>query len=164
MQHFTPLVFLIPKSKHISTGDSPIDDSPLIVSLPLSLFTSSAVSSLFQLARRCGNQLKEWRLSSWQTENDLHAISLSKICRGNPFTVIISADFNWSFFIGSTSICLQQCTCLASLISTHLNSVDLVGQLVTYIEKKSVCLGNPDDKFIEIRKLHDGIFKSRSGN
>ena len=117
-----------------ATGDSPIDDSPLIVSLPLSLFTSSAVSSLFQLARRCGNQLKEWRLSSWQTENDLHAISLSKICRGNPFTVIISADFNWSFFIGSTSICLQQCTCLASLISTHLNSVDLVGQLVTYIE------------------------------
>lgn len=78
----------------------------------------------------------------------------------------IAADFTWSVFIGSTSISLQHCTCtcLTGLLSTCLNSVDLVVQLVTYLEKKTVCLGNPDDRFAETRNRYNGIFKSRSGN
>jgi hypothetical protein len=145
-----------------------VDTNSLIVSLSLSLFTSSPALNLIHLTQRCGScQLIEWKISSWQTEDQLHAISFSKICINShpPFTVTISDDFMWSFFIGSISINLQKCTCnnLRGLLSTRINCVDLVVKLLTCLEIKSICLGNPDDKFIETKNRHNGVFKNRSG-
>jgi hypothetical protein len=98
----------------------------------------------------------------WQSEDDVYAIALN--CGNSPsFTVTILADFTWKFFIGSTLINFQHSTCLSN-ISSHLSSVDLVIKLLSCIQNKKVCLGNPDEKFTQLRIKHDdNTFKSQSG-
>lgn len=137
----------------------------LVVSLPLTSFTSMVVPTLSSLLDRI-KQLTSWSISSCYTGVGVSVFSLSRVCVENypPFVVTISTNFTWSLFININQINLQHCKSLQGYIHSLLDSPEKVLDLLSCLETKHLCNGNPDDKFSEISKHRNGTFLSPSGN
>ena len=81
-------------------------------------------------------------------------------------SVEIKSDCSWTLYISKEPFELQSLPTAQSghyFIPTHLMSVDVVLQFLSQLSYQKVCVGNPDEKFEDLLKRHNGIFKDRHG-
>ena len=52
---------------------------------------------------------------------------------------------------------------LSSQFPSQLNSLNQLLQIMSSLSKIKICIGNPDEKFEEIRRRHEWVFKDRFG-
>ena len=73
-------------------------------------------------------------------------------------SITIREDFCWTFSVFGQVVDPKLCHALSST-PCLLDCIDKVMQLMSLIEKCMVCVGNMNDKFIEVAKRGDGVFQ-----
>ena len=83
------------------------------------------------------------------------------ICNEVPivqYSIIIGNDMTWKLFVYGVE-------CNVELEIIHLKKVSDIHNLITKLEEKKICQGNPDAKFDELQISRNGLFmnsKSKS--
>ncbi len=133
----------------------------LLVSIPLSIYLDLNVSDpnrLFQMVAR----LKILPMG-WSLEND-HSnqlIVISKSFSHSKRSITIDSDCKWSIAINETCICLPSGS-LLKFCKDKITTITTFLQLLQNIENSKLCIGNPDNKFCQIRDLRNGKFVDQS--
>lgn len=78
------------------------------------------------------------------------------------FSLIIRDDFTWVLSFTGQVIDSQSCRALSNA-PRLLDCADTVVQFLSLVQHCKVCEGNMDEKFMEVAKRRDGIFKDHSG-
>ena len=146
-----------------------------VVSLPLTAFTTSSVTDLTALEKRVSESklLPSGWTANLQTLSSSNATSSAlTICRlqfpdvptrvNVSFVLTIYEDFRWSVrFYGHT---LETSTCVfLSSLPTALCSANLVHVVLTALDSATVCVGNPDQRFMQLATHHKGEFHDPAG-
>ena len=154
--------FLLVVRKNRSRRANPY---PLDVSIPKARLPAPDLSSLDNRLQSStiGNS---WRVTTGFDEEGrkivLYCLEMSRESPIIRSSITIRQNFTWQLSVFSIIITPRLCR---ALIGTPdcLDSVDKVIQMISLIEKCKIRQGNADDKFIEVAKRRDGIFKSHSG-
>lgn len=138
------------------------DQSPvqLIISIPLSLYTSLSTHDSNQLrARLVDTQLitQPWTLS----ERSFILTMIHNMC-SILYTITVATDCSWSLSVGYHHIDSANCHVLKS-VPLKLHCVDHIVDFIKLLEQSKVCSGNAESKFMGLLEHHKGVFKNRSG-
>jgi len=155
----------------------PSDDanpSELIVSLPMSAYTSSPVpdaSALHSRVSRSTTLPAGWTLACLPEASGSNTASLV-LCKLQILPPLFSADLTlmltvtpdcaWTLSVGRSQINQQQCQLLCG-IAAKLCCVDEVVKLLTVLDGSKFCVGNPDAKFMQLIPRQKGSFRDQSG-
>ena len=141
--------------------------TPLIVSIPR---VKLSVHDLASLQSQLSSALvsSPWTLTSVCTdEGRMQKIALCVIDtdREPPvlrLSITIREDFSWALGVYGQVADPELCRALSNVPSS-VNCTDKVLQFTSLIEGCTICVGNSDDKFMEVANRRDGIFKDHSG-
>ena len=157
----------------VSVNTNDAEESELIVSLPLSAYTSATLPDATVLHSRVSrsNALPAgWTLACLPASTSyLATFALCKLqifpplCSAHAtFMLTVSPSCAWTLCVGQSQIDQQQCRLLGG-IAAKLCSVDEVVKLLSALDDSKHCVGNPDTKFIELVPRQKGVFKDQSG-
>lgn len=146
----------------------------LVVQLPLSAFTSSAVPDMISLYNRLtqyGILPNEWNLSlirppsatsPFLAVNKLQ-ITLPVHCYAtHTFMLTVTPGGAWTLCAGSKQVNPEQCKLLSEFPAILSTVIDVV-KIVSALECCKFCIGNPDEKFSSLSDRHGGVFKDYHG-
>ena len=156
----------------VSVNTEDAEESELIVSLPLSSYTSATLPDGTVLHSRISrsNPLPAgWTLACLpESTSYLATFALCKLQIFPPlciahatFMLTVSPSCAWTLCVGQRQIDQQQCRLLGG-IAAKLCTVDEVKLLSTLDDSKH-CVGNADTKFMQLVPRQKGVFKDQSG-
>ena len=132
-----------------------IQPSNLVVSLPLSAFTSSRQPSLEALQSRVAalSLPSQWVFASQQQASHM---TLCKLITTQPqfqasvsFSLTIHDQFSWTLSIGKFQLDPAKCPVLTSQ-SVTLDSVALILNLLELVDSCGICSGNSETEYLDI--------------
>ena len=138
-----------------STTDSP---QTLRVSIPLESFTAARVTSVFELSSRLkvASELPGNWMNMTNSSAEASNICLCYLTQRPPlhysevqYIIQIDQSLLWTLSVFSVNITIERCSMLAS-ISRTMDCVDHVIQLVKKINEAVICVGNPDQQFVNL--------------
>ena len=150
----------------------------LVVSIPLSAYTSSSAtnaSTLFSRLRCTGCLQKGWSISDvpdiQQTPSSNPPLMLCKMQRPPPhfiptllFTIAFDDECTWTVIVHGSSVEVQMSNCeLLSEFEASLRSMDAVLALLSALDRSKFCAGNYDPSFMELAHRNGGVFKDQRG-
>lgn len=150
------------------------DPDELPVRLPLDTYCSHALPDTSSLANRLsqsGKLPQEWTLTSIHSTTSLSPTLTLYIleiksplfcCADYSFMLTISPDGTWTLCVGRTRVYQEHCDLLKAT-PTKLCSVDDVIGLVLSLSGSKWCIGNPDEKFMDLIDRHEGNFRDQTG-
>lgn len=108
-----------------------------------------------------------WTLTASDSESALQKIVICFLDTGREppvlrLSITIREDFSWAFGVFGQVVDPQLCRALSNT-SSFLDCTEKVLQFMSLVEQCKVCIGNNDDKFMEVAKRRDGTFKDHSG-
>lgn len=78
------------------------------------------------------------------------------------YSFTIRENFTWFLRVFANCVVPKFC-CVLSNAPDVLDSIDKVMQIISIVEHCKICEGNSDDRFMEVAKRREGVFKNRSG-
>ena len=142
---------------------------PCNVSLPISAYTAGEVSSIQCLQTRiCALSLPSLWIDAFDDSSAPH-LSLCKLVRCQStaqvevtYTLTIDESFEWCLSLFSHRL---DPTSYASLSHTPLSlrAVDQVFQLLATLDSMKICIGNPEQKFVDLATRR-GLLPSRESS
>ena len=164
----TPLVVSI-KLSLLPRPDSTCSPPPaLSVSLPLTLYTSLPLSTLYMLHSRL--KMMPQLLNGWvDTSRGDEEVTICNLqqsttspCPSVQFTIVIKQDLTWQVYYHLTRI--EPDNAALQNIPTVITCMENISRLTSTISASKCCIGNPDEKFTPVLSCHElGEFKDRSG-
>jgi len=88
-------------------------------------------------------------------------IQLVRVDGGNVLTLEISEKLHWELHIGCN--CVPSSSDFFQSIPSVVSSLHNLKDIVSYIDKCTVCRGNADPKFAPIVAKYKGVFKDKTG-
>ena len=133
------------------------------VSLPLSFASSCTVSTLH--ARMAATPLPPNWESQFDTEQNVLIVyrlrtETVKIPASIDFSLAISQDFSWKIHVCGR---LYECLSYLAACRSRLRSVQDVLGVVHILHQSQICVGNADEKYVDVIKHHKGTLRDRSG-
>ena len=139
--------------------------SKLLVHLPLSAYTSSKVSDVTALHTRL--EQSKMLPSLWNIlQQSIPPLVLYKI-QFNPslpsvkvtFTLTVDCQCFWTLRLEASEIRSEHSQLLSGL-SSKINSIDAMIDLLTTLDQSKFCVGNPDSKFTQLIEHHKRSLKT----
>ena len=78
------------------------------------------------------------------------------------FSLHIESSFSWQLYYCGVQVSPQLCSLLSD-VSPSLCSASAVERLFTRLSSCKPCIGNPDQRFLTLRSLKDGVFRDITG-
>lgn len=143
---------------------------PLVVSLPVSSYTSALVGDVAQLRSRL--QTSSFLPSGWAFSDGQPGASLSTplmlhklpelgVAAGVVFTLQVMHDRVWKLRIGE-SIVESSIELLKDCV-LHIGCVNHILHLLSLLDEAICCVGNSDSIFLELISRHKGCIRDPSG-
>ena len=137
------------------------------ISLPLTAFMSGHVQSLAQLSSRvkavvskydtwavtCADPLVICKIQVQNKEGTMVAVIA---------TISISSDFHWTLSWNAKEVVIKDCPLFKDL-PDKIQSIDDVDNILALIESAEVCVGNPDEKFLDLWHYRSTTLNHLSG-
>ena len=137
----------------------------LPVSFPRTKLAAPSLSSLETQLLTFNALPHPWTLTSSVYDEDRKVfLCCLETARQPPtlrYSITIQKDFTWLLSAFGRNV-TRSCHALLSTPDV-LDSVDKVVQFLFTVQHCKVCEGNSDEKFLEVAKRRDGIFKDQSG-
>lgn len=77
-------------------------------------------------------------------------------------SVVLKPDGSWSVYVGKREV-PKACNILSQFSSPLLSNSELLS-LIKYIDRATICPGNPEEKFVTICQMRGGSIKGARGN
>jgi len=136
------------------------------ISLDVDLFYSLNCASTYQLQRRLESMkfvYGDWVLIP--TTLQAEKLQVVKLGRQQPqcsLTLEVLNDLSWLLQLPSGQISPSTSPVLEQL-PQHVTSVSNLRAILVFLDRCSICEGNPDPKFAPVVAHNKGIFKDRNG-
>ena len=124
------------------------------ISLSLAAFTSAHVQSLSQLSRHVKALISKY--STWNITAEDPLIISKLVIQGEEATevaviatIVVSSDFHWTLMWRTQQVDTTV-NPLFSGVPEKIQLVDDMEKVLTLIDSAEVCVGNPDEKFLDL--------------
>ena len=151
----------------------------LEVSIPRAKLPFHNIASLDCQLRALNALPPSWTLSTGSNEAGMTIVLCClDACHEPPtirYSITVRQDFTWLLNVMGKTVVPNSCRALSTtplrlsgvvdnaLQELRFNSVHELVQLTLVVETCKVCEGNLDDKFMEVAKRRDGVFKNSDG-
>ena len=137
------------------------------ISLSLAAFTSAHVQSLSQLSRRVKALISKY--STWNITAEDPLIICKLVIQGEEATavaviatIVVSSDFHWTLMWRTQQVDTTV-NPLFSGVPEKIQLVDDMEKVLTLIDSAEVCVGNPDEKFLDLWHYRSTTLNQISG-
>ncbi|XP_065894386.1 uncharacterized protein [Dysidea avara] len=138
------------------------------ISLSLAAFTSAHVQSLSQLSRRVKALISKY--STWNITAEDPLIICKLVIQGEEATavaviatIVVSSDFHWTLMWRTQQVDTTV-NPLFSGVPEKIQLVDDMEKVLTLIDSAEVCVGNPDEKFLDLWHYRSTTLNQISGS
>ena len=147
------------------------DSTGLTVKVPVSAYTSTMVSDAAVLHTKLQNVLPStWCMSFLPGVSPVQStLALYKLVAVPQsltadvmFMLSIAHDCSWTLSAAGKTVNVEHCQRLSG-VPSRFSCVDEVSKLLSALDGSSLCIGNPDVKFMGLLNRHNDGFKDQSG-